>query len=152
MQRCFGLLTVVCASEPNNSTRADPRAAIVRSNSDPQLVSLAHCPRHALDDNVYPCFASVGPAPSHTLSSRSHSLSPSYTMAYSSMTSTAIFPSSSASSNAFALFGQSPRDNYAMYEDLRQAVRPSNGPASQRQRQTSATSTKFSFKKMFAGL
>ncbi|KAI0068764.1 hypothetical protein BV25DRAFT_1910512 [Artomyces pyxidatus] len=72
-------------------------------------------------------------------------------MAYSNTASYTVFPSSNTSSNAFALFGQSPRDNYAMYDDLRQVLRPSNGPATQRQRSTSESSAKFSFKKMFGG-
>lgn len=45
---------------------------------------------------------------------------PVYSFAFSSV--------SSASPNAFALFGstQSPRETYHMYEDARQVLRPSN--------------------------
>ncbi|KAI0314489.1 hypothetical protein OF83DRAFT_1174689 [Amylostereum chailletii] len=51
-------------------------------------------------------------------------------MSYSFITSSAASYSYSfsapAAPHAFAFFGQSPRDNYTMYEDLRSVLRPSS--------------------------
>ena len=63
------------------------------------------------------------------------------------MTSMTIFPT--APHTVFALFGQSPRDNFVMYEDLYHIIRPQHA---QRQRSTSGGSMKFSLKKIFGGL
>ncbi|KAH7921369.1 hypothetical protein BV22DRAFT_991935, partial [Leucogyrophana mollusca] len=45
-----------------------------------------------------------------------------------------LFPTSPASPHAFAIFGhaQSPRDNHAVYEDLRQVFGPTNGRTAQK--------------------
>lgn len=37
-----------------------------------------------------------------------------------------FFPTAPAAPNGFALFGQSPRDTHATYEDFRNVLRPSN--------------------------
>ncbi len=67
-------------------------------------------------------------------------------MSYSSNSSScAFFATSHASPNAFALFAstQSPRDTYHMYDDARQAFRPTNGHTAQRK------ATKSGLKKLF---
>lgn len=70
-------------------------------------------------------------------------------MSYSNInTSYNFFPTSPSSPNAFNLFisSQSPRDTYAIYEDLRQVLRPSNQSSSNK-RVASSTSSKFGIKK-----
>ncbi|OBZ70086.1 hypothetical protein A0H81_09942 [Grifola frondosa] len=54
-----------------------------------------------------------------------------------------LFPTATTSPNAFSIFAasQSPRDTYAMYDDLRQVLRPSNGQTGHRSRTQSRTSS-----------
>ncbi|TFY75890.1 hypothetical protein EWM64_g8121 [Hericium alpestre] len=66
------------------------------------------------------------------------------------MTASSLFPAASTAPHAFSLFGQSPRDTYAMYEDLHTTVTRSSGrSANPRQRSTSGNSVKSGLKKMF---
>ena len=53
---------------------------------------------------------------------------------------------------ALSLFGQSPRDNHAMYEDLRLAMHSSSRQLPKRQRTTSGSSIKSGLKMMFSRL
>ncbi|KAH7923551.1 hypothetical protein BV22DRAFT_1036182 [Leucogyrophana mollusca] len=59
-----------------------------------------------------------------------------------------LFPTSPASPNVFAIFGQaqSPRDNHMMYEDLRQVFGSTNGRTAQKK--SSSGSLKGSLRKI----
>ncbi|TCD60186.1 hypothetical protein EIP91_010600 [Steccherinum ochraceum] len=68
-----------------------------------------------------------------------------------------LFPTTPSSPNAFSMFSsaQSPRETHMMYEDLRQALRPtsaSNNNNQQRQRTSSGSSLKSGLKKIFGGM
>ncbi|TFY76893.1 hypothetical protein EWM64_g7119 [Hericium alpestre] len=65
------------------------------------------------------------------------------------MTASSLFPAASTAPHAFSLFGQSPRDTYAMYEELHTIITRSPARPSQRQRSTSGSSVKSGLKKMF---
>ncbi|PIL33071.1 hypothetical protein GSI_04520 [Ganoderma sinense ZZ0214-1] len=62
-----------------------------------------------------------------------------------SSTTYGFFPAAPTAPNAFALFAstQSPRDNYHMYDDARQAFSPSSAHTAQRK------TSKSSLKKLF---
>lgn len=71
-------------------------------------------------------------------------------MAYTTYAhTTSFFPSSPTSPNAFSIFthAQSPRENYALYEDLRQVFGNHNG----RKRNDGSSSFK-GLKKMLGGI
>ncbi|TFY77310.1 hypothetical protein EWM64_g6705 [Hericium alpestre] len=71
-------------------------------------------------------------------------------MSYSVMTSSySAFPTAPAAPHTFGLFGQSPRDNYAVYEEFRTSIRPSSRNSSERQRSSSGSSMKSGLKKLF---
>lgn len=70
-----------------------------------------------------------------------------------------LFPTTPSSPNAFSMFSaaQSPRETHMMYEDLRQALRPTssannNNQQRQRQRTSSGSSLKSGLKKIFGGM
>ncbi|KAA1466352.1 hypothetical protein DENSPDRAFT_831165 [Dentipellis sp. KUC8613] len=71
--------------------------------------------------------------------------------AASASSSYTLFPTAPSAPHAFGLFGQSPRDNYTLYEDLYTAIRPSTKQASERQRKVSGSSMKSSLKKILGG-
>ena len=71
----------------------------------------------------------------------SHTLATSYT----------AFPVTPAAPNPFSPLGQSPRDNHAMYEDLRLVTHSFSRQSHERQRTTSGSSIKSGLKK-FSGL
>ncbi|KAH7916165.1 hypothetical protein BJ138DRAFT_1109072 [Hygrophoropsis aurantiaca] len=71
-----------------------------------------------------------------------HNLSnPKVEMSFTTLnTPFTLFPTSPASPNAFAIFTQAqcPRDNYVMYEDLRQVFGSTNGRTAQKKSSSSS--------------
>lgn len=71
-------------------------------------------------------------------------------MAYTTYAhTTSFFPTSPASPNAFTIFAhaQSPRENYALYEDLRQVFGSHNG-----RKQNAGSSSFKGLKKILGGI